>query len=581
MAPQTAGEKHLIDLAPDLKLPIDAVTQKLAHMGRTGSGKTYGAMKLAEQMLALRAQIVALDPVGVWWGLRVAADGKSPGLSIPVFGGLHGDVPLEPTAGALIADLIVDRNICAVVDVSQMISAEQARFVTAFAIRLFERRKSQPAAMMIFLEEAQEFVPQNPQKGEEKMLHAFQRLCKIGRNFGIGVDLISQRPQEVNKKVLNMTECVFCFQMTGPQEREAIRKWVSEKGEEVSVVETLPKLAVGHAHVWSPQWLQISRTVHISKRSTYNASSTPIVGAKPVDVAALAPVDFDQIRAAMADTIERQKADDPRELRKRIAELERAAAQAKPAAVDTNAVADAEKRGYERGRAETEAAFSRIDGASNELATALNVASDAYRRLIAGLELPEPSEVRPVPPQRTETKPSQSGLESRRNETTRPVREMVTASGEKLSKSERKVLIALAQYPAGRTKVQIAILTGYAHNGGGFNNSISALRSRGLLEGSGESMTITRAGLGALGSYDPLPSGRALADHWMGQLSKAEKSALQVLIDVYPRALDKATLAIRAGYEANGGGFNNALSRLRTLELITGRGEMRASEDLF
>ncbi len=34
------------------------------------------------------------------------------------------------------------------------------------------------------------------------MLHAFTRLVKIGRNFGIGVSLLSQRPQEVNKKVL-------------------------------------------------------------------------------------------------------------------------------------------------------------------------------------------------------------------------------------------------------------------------------------------------------------------------------------------------------------------------------------------
>lgn len=30
-----------------------------------------------------------------------------------------------------------------------------------------------------------------------------------------------------------------------------------------------------------------------------------------------------------------------------------------------------------------------------------------------------------------------------------------------------------------------------------------------------------------------------------------------------------------------GGGFNNALSRLRTVELVKGRGELKASEDLF
>lgn len=36
-----------------------------------------------------------------------------------------------------------------------------------------------------------------------------------------------------------------------------------------------------------------------------------------------------------------------------------------------------------------------------------------------------------------------------------------------------------------------------------------------------------------------------------------------------------------SSYAADGGGFNNALSKLRTLELISGRGELRASDDLF
>lgn len=40
-------------------------------------------------------------------------------------------------------------------------------------------------------------------------------------------------------------------------------------------------------------------------------------------------------------------------------------------------------------------------------------------------------------------------------------------------------------------------------------------------------------------------------------------------------------LAARTCYEARGGGFNNALSRLRTLELIEGRQELKAAEELF
>jgi hypothetical protein len=39
----------------------------------------------------------------------------------------------------------------------------------------------------------------------------------------------------------------------------------------------------------------------------------------------------------------------------------------------------------------------------------------------------------------------------------------------------------------------------------------------------------------------------------------------------YPNALTKEEVAASALYEGNGGGFNNALSRLRTLELVQGR----------
>src|SRR3954470_8275001 len=98
-----------LKLGRNLELPLDAVTQTAAFLGRRGSGKTYGATKLAELMLDAGAQIVALDPVGVWWGLRLNAvrTGPSP-FQIPVLGGRHGDIPLEAGAGKLNADLVVD-----------------------------------------------------------------------------------------------------------------------------------------------------------------------------------------------------------------------------------------------------------------------------------------------------------------------------------------------------------------------------------------------------------------------------------------------------------------------------------------
>src|SRR4051812_9684829 len=100
-------------------LPIDACTQTFAFIARKGAGKTYAAGKLVEELMDAGVQVAILDSVGNWWGLRVAEDGKSPGYDIPVLGGLRGDIPLEASGGALIADILADSGQSLIIDISQ------------------------------------------------------------------------------------------------------------------------------------------------------------------------------------------------------------------------------------------------------------------------------------------------------------------------------------------------------------------------------------------------------------------------------------------------------------------------------
>lgn len=160
-------------------------------------------------------------------------------------------------------------------------------------------------------------------------------------------------------------------------------------------------------------------------------------------------------------------------------------------------------------------------------------------------------------------------------------RQPASAGGVGLPKAERSILTALAQYPDGRSKRQVAILTGYAISGGGFGNAISALASKDYIMRGGDQLVATEAGLKALGNWTPLPRGAALLAHWLNQLGKAERSILEVLAGRWPRTMLKSDVAEAAGYAADGGGFNNAVSRLRTLELIGGRNDLKASDELF
>ncbi len=154
---------------------------------------------------------------------------------------------------------------------------------------------------------------------------------------------------------------------------------------------------------------------------------------------------------------------------------------------------------------------------------------------------------------------------------------------EKLPRAERRILTALSQYFDGRSMRQVAVLTGYSHKGGGFRNAIGALRTRGFVEGGQGRLIATDEGLAALGPIDPLPTGLELVEYWkrQPQLGRAERLILDSLVEAYPDVLTTDQIAERTGYEARGGGFRNALGKLRTLELIHGRGDIRAADMFF
>jgi hypothetical protein len=590
-----------IHISSQLSLPINAVTQKFGILGRTGSGKSYAATKLCEEMLDAKAQIVALDPVGVWWGLRVLKTGGE-AYKIPILGGLHGDIPLEPGAGALIADLIVDKAISAVVDVSNFLMNEQRKFATDFATQLFHRKKSQRSALHLFVEEAQEFVPQHVRGDVAKMVGAYERLLKLGRNFGIGATLISQRPQSVNKDVLNQTECLVVFQMTGPQERKTIESWIAEKGVDEDIREILPHLKVGECHIWSPQWLQISQTVKIAAKKTADVSSTPKPGVKPIETKQLSQVELEDLSDKMLATIERAKKEDPRELQKQVTELRRTIAMQQQI-IEKRATQDMRKRVEVPVLKDSQ--IKRLEGAiarfeqrqpvitSNIVACAdmLEKAVKPIRDAIAQTKFAntEPRSVSMSPavakragasegPERDGHKPLM------RNRTAASPSPTGSTAGDTLSPSGglRRIMISLAQRSNGLTQSQIGVRAGLSSKGGTFSTYISRARSNGWIEGDRNLVRITPAGIEALGNFEMLPDGELLYQYWLAKLGNSGAARiLQTLRDVYPNSLTKEEIGERANISSAGGTFSTYLSRLRSLELIGGSREIKASDELF
>lgn len=566
-----------LKVAEGFSLPLDLVVQQTGILARTGAGKTNAAVVIAEELLAQQQQVVILDPPGAHWGLRSSFDGTAAGYPIIVLGGDHGDLPLEASAGAVIADLVVDDGISAVLDLSSFSNREMTAFATAFAERLYFRKSKQRDPMLLIVEEADELAPQRPMHEQARMLGAMERLVKRGRMRGIGTLLITQRSASLNKNVLSQVELLIALQTTAPQDIKAIDEWVERHGDQEKrrqLLEQIASLPTGTAFVWSPAWLRIFQQVHFRRRRTFDSSATPKPGQRRLAPKTLADVDLAKLRERLVETVERAKAEDPKELRRQVAELkQRLAQQTQPSARQAEVVKVVE-------RVEVpvldDTQMDRLQEMADSLsAVAMRVidAADSIRGELArarATSFQSPKSEQPSPRPAASEKPA---VEYAWNNS--------VATDVKLGLAERKVLTALAQYPQGRSKTQVAILTGYAVGGGGFGNSLSALRSKGLIEGGKERLQITGQGLQALGSFDPLPTGRALVDHWLGQLGRAERTILEVLVSSYPATLSKEELGRATGYEHSGGGFNNALSKLRTLELIAGRGELMASREFF
>jgi hypothetical protein len=607
--------KSALRLADDLTLPADAVTQTFAIFGKRGSGKTNGATVLVEELLTAHLPVVILDPVDAWWGLKASFNGKGPGFPIYVFGGAHGDLPLEASAGAMIADLVAHERLPLVLSMKLWSVGERARFVTDFAKRLLQVN-TEP--VMMVLEEADAFIPQRPGKGEEAMLGAMDRLVRWGRQSGVGCTIVTQRSAKVNKDVTTQAETLIAFRTTGPQDREAIDAWIKyHAGDEQrqEVLSTLPTLPNGTAWVWSPEWLGVLQKVAVRRRATFDSAATPKVGQKTTQPKKLASVDLERLRTQMAETVEKAKADDPRELRKTIAELKALLAKKQPTVANTQPTVAREKpvltaadRALLDGigkRIEQMATFigrMKVDAIHGITEAIKDVVGDivqdeadvsdaflkqldakGFQKILGKLSTVSP-QASPLAGRREEltSRAIPVSAPRRRAELGSRVRQSSSNGAGELSRMHRAMLIALAQHPAGLTKKQIHVHTGYASSGS-TSAAFAELVREGWVDANGP-LTITHAGLQVLGPFEPLPLGDDLRE-WLlagDKLSTMEKSLLERICAAYPNAIAKGSVLEKTGY-ASSGSTSAAFAKLVAYHYAIPQGSsmLKAAEELF
>lgn len=595
-------------LSPELSLPDTYTTKTAGILAQRRKGKSYTAMVIAEEMCDAGIPWVAIDPTGAWWGLRAGANGGAGGgRPVVILGGQHGDIPLERGAGSIVADLVVDQPGWYILDLSAFESkAAEREFVTAFAKRIYYR-KGQPGkdfALHLFVDEADIFVSQSADKGDKAMLSAFEAIVRRGGIRGIGTTLISQRSAVVHKNVLEQLDILIALRTVGPNDQAAVKRFVSAQATPEQLAEMMGSLAsldIGEAYVWEPGE-DIFARVHIRKRKTFNSSATPKAGEVRVEPKGMRAIDLELVAKAMADTVEKAKADDPKALRAQIMQLTREN-------LALTSSLDARK-------AELDRHLVRIDALEGDLAAAkpqlvpfvpeevlvgiksavafIESADEHFQHGYEALHELMDTDWASFEVQIRETVPN--GIAKRpevaanaHNSTIRAPKVSKSAKNDKsgapeaetaanrgtgtpdpgfrLGKGHKAVLSVLAQRSGPMDRKQLGFFAKYSPSGGGFNNIIGKLRTEGLVSG-GWPIEITYAGLGAIdGEWEPLPTGPDALEYWADQIGGMGAKMLRALAQVGP--LDREELGERVGAESTGGGFNNAVGKLRTAGLVT------------
>jgi hypothetical protein len=570
-------------------IPDEILTQHTAVLGKTGSGKTSTAKLAIEQVVADGARVCVLDPIkSDWWGLTSSANGKHAGLPFHILGGPHGHVPLHSAAGKAIADVVASSALpLSIIDMADFEPGGQAKFFVDFAPTLLRKMRG---VVYLVIEEAHLFAPKERSGigAENLSIHWAKTLATAGRSKGVRLMLVTQRTQALHNALLGSCDTLIAHRLTAPADQEPVVKWLKantsrEVLEEVSG--SLASLKTGEGWICSGE-AKLFERVHFPRIATYDNTATPTGDGETREIKTAA-VDADKLRTLIGQAVDQAKADDPRELKKRIAHLERQLrtpnAQPAPSKVETKTVEkfvlkDGQIDRFERA---TKAFAAVVDRLTEHESAARSKAIEAMtevHRAIASTRAPQ----RDTPTTKGNGHRVAPSAQQPRLPVSVPA---VSGNGHvPLKGMHRAMLTALAQHPDGLSKKKILIHTGYASSGP-VSTAFAELAREGYVATTPiGGLAITDAGIAALGSYDPLPTGAALRE-WLltgDKLSTMEKALLRAICDRYPEPVKKGDVLQDTKY-ASSGPVSSAFAKLVGLGYVNQSGPslLTAADELF
>ena len=249
-APADPSKKDEIVLAStelgqpaDLNFPLDFVREKVFLTGITGSGKSWTGGLIMEEINRVGLQFVCFDALGAHGGLS----------QLPNVEELH------PKGGETLnikgmIDRLKKEPTSFVIDISDLTLDKQQQVVAEYCDDLLMAKLGK--GIMTIFEECQDFVPQ---QGKPVSFDGIVRLCKLGRQNGYGVCLISQRPASVSKEALSQCSVYMIHNLINHRDLKAIEDQMgfgTDRGEVKKVLGGISAAQQGEVVCYSPSYFR-------------------------------------------------------------------------------------------------------------------------------------------------------------------------------------------------------------------------------------------------------------------------------------------------------------------------------------
>jgi hypothetical protein len=304
----------------------------------------------------------------------------------------------------------------------------------------------------------------------------------------------------------------------------------------------------------------------------------------------LAPIDIQKLGTQIAESVREQQANEPEELKKKIAELER-----KLAAGEGNKEKE-RMLGQQIQQMEEDLHNAREDagqaaGERDRLKARMNEVAGHIRVIAAIVLAYEDEDSAPPPLPRVAVHPPAAAripeVRALAHAAVQYVQNVPNGtdgtSAQPIKAGARRMLGVLCQWhPKALSEAQVAVQSEMKRSGT-FDSYKSALRTAGLIEIQDGKWKATRAGLDFLGArFGPPPRTTAeVFAVWAPKLKLGARRMLEVLIRSPHVLIPRAELAKSVGM-AESGTFDSYLSALRTADLIiTEKGHVAANREVL